>query len=102
MSADVAAEADVEGSPPPGGAQSKQDILRLIKGAAEGNKQQVERLLAPFLTPGERLVWSGVSGKMGLIKTYDFAFLTDRRVGDLEVTPLTGNLNVEVCYLQHI
>ena len=81
---------------------TKRDLQALIKGAATGDKEQTERLLSPFLTPGERLVWSGVTAKMGLISVYDFGFLTDRRVGDLQITPLTGDLSVEVCYLQHI
>lgn len=102
MSVDVATPvsgAPASAAPAP---QTKQDLLRLIQGAATGDRQQIERLLAPFMTPGERLIWAGVSGKMGLLTTYDFAFLTDRRVGDLEVTPLTGNLSVEVCYLKDI
>jgi hypothetical protein len=81
---------------------SKNDLKALIAEAATGDTAKIERLLSPFLTSGERLVWCGISSKMGLFPTYDFAFLTDRRVGDLEVTPLTGNLNVEICYLQHI
>jgi hypothetical protein len=88
-------------SPPPA-AISKQDLKRLVAEAGTGNPQKIERLISPFLTSGERLMWCGISGKIGLFPTYDFAFVTDRRIGDLEINPLTGHVNVEVCYLQHI
>ena len=81
---------------------TKQSLLQLINGAAGGDQQKIQQLVAPFITSDERLLWCGVTAKLGLLPTYDFAFITDRRVGDLEVTPFTGSLNVEACYLQHI
>jgi hypothetical protein len=81
---------------------SKQELKQLIAQAAGGDRERIERLIRPFLTPDERLIWCGLTAKLGLIPTYDFAFITDRRIGDLEVTPLTGNLHVEMSYLQHI
>ena len=83
-------------------AVTRQELKQLIARAATGDREQVERLIQPLLTADERLLWCGLSAKLGLITTYNFAFVTDRRIGDLEVTPLTGNLHVEMCYLQHI
>lgn len=81
---------------------TKKGLKALIKEAAQGDSAKIERLIAPFLSSQERLLWCGISARSGLLTTYDFAFLTDQRIGDLEVTPLTGNLNVEICYLQDI
>lgn len=82
--------------------QRVQQLKSLIKGAAAGNKQDIQRLLSPFITEGETVIDCDVTAKFGLIPTYDFAFLTDRRIGDLAITPLTGNLNVEVAFLNKI
>jgi hypothetical protein len=81
---------------------SKQDLRRLIAEAASGEREKIERLISPFLIPEERLLWCGITAKIGLIPTYDFGFVTNRRIGDLQITPLTGNLNVEVCDLARI
>lgn len=78
------------------------DLKGLIRQAAEGDEAALRRLLAPFLGSDETLLLHGITAKMGLFTTYDFAFLTNRRVGDLEVTPFTGGLNVEVAYLDKI
>lgn len=78
------------------------ELRRLIRGAAQGDEQMIRQLIAPFLCDGERVLDFAVTAKMGLIPTYDFAFLTDRRIGDLEITPLTGNLNVEVAYVHKV
>lgn len=77
-------------------------LKRLIKGAAKGDEQQLRRLVAPFLTEGETLIDCAFTAKFGLIPAYDFAFLTDRRIGDIEITPLTGNLRVEVAFLHKV
>lgn len=80
----------------------KNDLKALIERAAQGNQDAAKKLVSPFISSDEKLLEFGLSAKLGLIKTYDFVFLTDRCVGDLEVTPLNGNLNVEVAYLQKI
>lgn len=80
----------------------KRDLKHLIKASASGDDHAARRLVSPFINSDERLLIYGISAKFGLIPTYDFLFLTDRRIGDLEITPLTGNLNVEVAFLQKI
>lgn len=82
--------------------QKVSQLKTLIKGAARGDEQQIRQLVSPFLCDGETVLDCAVTAKLGLIPTYDFAFLTDRRIGDLQVTPLTGNLSVEVAYLHKI
>ncbi len=82
--------------------QRVKELKHLIRGAARGDQKQIERLLSPFLLESETLKDCALTAKMGLIPTYDFAFLTDRRIGDLEITPLTGNLVVEVAFLHKI
>jgi hypothetical protein len=83
-------------------APKKTELNQLIKQAAAGSDEAARRLVSPFVHPDEKLLHYGISASFGLIKTYDFLFLTDRRIGDLEVTALTGNLNVEVAFLQKI
>ena len=83
-------------------ANSTKDLKALIKGAARGDKDQIQQLIAPFISDDEKLIECAVTAKLGLITTYDFAFLTDRRIADLEITPLTGNLNVESAFLHKI
>jgi hypothetical protein len=78
------------------------ELKQLILQAASGDEAATRRLIGPFVAPEERLLMHGISAKFGLFPTYDFFFLTDRRIGDLEITPLTGNLNVEVAYVQKI
>jgi len=78
------------------------DLKGLIRRAADGDDAALRRLLAPFIGSDETLLLHEITAKMGLFTTYDFAFLTNRRVGDLEVTPFTGGLNVEVAYLDKI
>lgn len=80
----------------------KSELKRLILAASAGDSEAAKRLIAPFVAPEEKLLMHGISAKFGLFPTYDFYFLTDRRIGDLEITPFTGNLNVEVAYLQKI
>ena len=82
--------------------QQVSQLKTLIKGAARGDEQQIRQLVSPFLCDGETVLDCAVTAKLGLIPTYDFAFLTDRRIGDLQITPLTGNLSVEVAYLHKI
>lgn len=82
--------------------QKVSQLKTLIKGAARGDEQQIRQLVSPFLCDGETVLDCAVTAKLGLIPTYDFAFLTDRRIGDLQITPLTGNLSVEVAYLHKI
>jgi len=88
-------------SQPKKGSPRKQ-LKSLIKGAISGDTEKIKALLKPFLTNEEELISWGLSGKMGMIPTYNFYFLTDRRVGDFEITPLTGNLQVETAFLQRI
>lgn len=78
------------------------DLKALIKGAAAGDHVQLKHLLTPFVGEGERLIDSGISAKFGILPTYDFYFLTEQLIGDLEITPFTGSLNVEVAYLDKI
>lgn len=80
----------------------KHELRDLIKLAAAGDQDAARRLISPFVSTGEKLVNFGISAKFGIIPTYDFFFVTDRQVGDLEITPLTGNLNVEVAYIKGI
>jgi hypothetical protein len=80
----------------------KAELNRLIIAAASGDADSSKRLISPFVTPEEKLLMYGMSAKFGFFPTYDFYFLTDRRIGDLQITPLTGNLNVEVAYIQKI
>lgn len=91
-----------ETRPSPSDSVRKAELKRLIVSAASGDLTAVRRLIGPFVAPEEKLLMHGVSAKFGIFPTYDFYFLTDRRIGDLEVTPLTGNLNVEVAYIQKI
>lgn len=81
---------------------TKKELSQLIKKAAAGDDESARRLISPFVTPEETVLEYGISACFGLIKTYDFLFVTDRRIGDLEITPLTGGLNVEIAYLQKI
>jgi hypothetical protein len=74
----------------------------LIRGAGRGDSEQVQQLLRPFISEEERFVSWGTSARLGFIPRYNFYFLTDRRVGDLDVTPLTGRFNVEMAYLHKI
>lgn len=83
-------------------ANSTKELKALIKGAARGDEEKIRQLIAPFISDDEKLIECAVTAKFGLITTYDFAFLTDRRIGDLEITPLTGNLNVESAFLHKI
>jgi uncharacterized membrane protein (DUF485 family) len=80
----------------------KSDLKRLIVAASTGDSVAAKRLISPFVAPEERLLMHGISAKFGLFPTYDFFFLTDRRIADLEITPFTGNLNIEVAYLQNM
>lgn len=81
---------------------SKKDLGGLIKAAASGDESAARRLISPFVTADEKLLAHGISAKFGLISTYDFLFLTDQRIGDLQITPFTGDLNVEVAYLRNL
>lgn len=87
-------------------AQPKQSQRRYLKSvirqAAAGDDNQLQTLLRPFLTDREELLKWGIASRTGVIPRYDFYFLTDRRVGDIEIVPLTGSFNVEVAYLQKI
>ena len=83
-------------------AVAKAELKHLIIQAAKGDDSAARRLISPFIHPEEKLLHYGISASFGLIRTYDFLFLTDRRIGDLEITPLTGALNVEVAYVQKI
>ena len=83
-------------------AVQKRELKNLIRQAASGDDASARRLVSPFINPDETLRHYGVSGKFGIIPTYDFLFLTDRRIGDIEITPMNGNLNVEVAYIQKI
>jgi hypothetical protein len=74
----------------------------LIRDAARGNPEAIETLLEPLLSEGETLISFGLGAKLGLIPTFDFYFLSDIRIGDLQVTPLTGALNIESAYLNKI
>jgi hypothetical protein len=80
----------------------KNDLKDLIERAAAGDQEAARLLVSPFVCKGEKLINYGISAKFGIFTTYDFLFLTDRQIGDLEITPLTGNLNVEVAYLNKI
>lgn len=82
--------------------QQRRYLRRLIKEASRGQSDRVRTLMGPFVSEDEQFLSSGITARMGLIPRYNFYFLTDRRVGDLEVTPLTGNLNVEMAYLHKI
>jgi hypothetical protein len=77
-------------------------LKRLIKEASRGQSDEMQTLLRPFVSEEEEFVSWGISSRLGLIPRYNFYFLTDRRVGDLEITPLTGNFNVEMAYLHKI
>lgn len=83
-------------------ANSTRDLKALIKGAARGDEEQIRQLIAPFISDDEKLIDYAVTAKFGLITTYDFAFLTDRRIGDLEITPMTGHLHHMCAYIHKI
>lgn len=89
-------------TPPPSDLVRKKELKKLIALAADGDDRAIRKLVGPFIAQQEKIVMTGVSAKFGIFPTYDFFFLTDRRIGDLEITPLTGGLNVEVAYLQKI
>lgn len=78
----------------------KRRLLNLIQAAAGGDEDAQRALLDPFLAEGEALLEFGLSAKMGILTTYDFYFVTNLRVGDLEVTPFTGALNVEAAFIR--
>lgn len=80
----------------------KRDLKNLLLRAGAGDQESARRLISPFVAPGEQLLMFGISAEFGIMRTYDFYFLTDRRIGDLEITPFTGNLNVEVAYLHKV
>lgn len=80
----------------------RRELKKLIHSAGNGNMDAIKQLIMPMITDEEQLLLYGVSAKFGLIKTYDFYFLTDRRVGDMEVTPFTGDIAVEIAYLHKI
>jgi hypothetical protein len=80
----------------------KDEINQLIWMAADGDQEAARRLVSPFVSKGETLINFGLSAKFGIFPTYDFFFLTERQVGDLQVTPLTGDLDVETAYLRNI
>lgn len=82
--------------------QQRRYLRRLIKEASRGNSDRLRALMAPFVSEGEQFLSSGITARMGIVPRYNFYFLTDRRVGDLEVTPLTGNLDMEMAYLHRI
>src|SRR5262245_24075453 len=90
---------------PPATTQSavkKHELRRLIHRAGKGDEDSARRLVSPFVSHGEKLINFGVSAKFGIIRTYDFVFLSDRQIGDLRITPLTGNLIVGIAYLSAI
>ncbi|WP_372364609.1 hypothetical protein [Candidatus Uabimicrobium sp. HlEnr_7] len=79
------------------------DLKEIIQSASEGNKSAIKKLIKPFLGSDEVLVTSGMSGQFGMfIKVYNFYFLTNQRVGDITITPFTGELNIEVAFLDDI
>lgn len=79
------------------------DLKEIIMEASEGNKSAIKKLIKPFLGSDETLVNSGISGQFGIfIKVYNFYFLTNQRVGDITITPFTGELNIEVAFLDDI
>ncbi len=80
----------------------KAELKRLIKQAAGGDTEAAKQLIGPFIADDEELITHGITAEFGLIKTYDFVFLTNKRMGDLEITPLTGNLTVEIAYLERV
>lgn len=82
--------------------QQRKYLKRLIKEASRGESERLRTLMGPFVSEDEDFLSWGITARMGFIPRYNFYFLTDRRVGDLEVTPLTGNLNVEMAYLHKI
>lgn len=77
-------------------------LRALLKEAIRGEREGVQKLLRPFVSENEEFLSWGITAKLGLIPRYNFYFLTDRRVGDLEITPLTGNFMVEMAYLHKI
>jgi hypothetical protein len=98
----MAVEVEARPAPAKKPVQRVSQLKKVIKGAARGDEQHIRQLVSPFLCDGETVLDCAVTAKLGLIPTYDFAFLTDRRIGDLQITPLTGNLSVEVAYLHKI
>jgi hypothetical protein len=80
----------------------KRELRKLIHRAGKGDEEAARRLVSPFVSQGEKLVNFGVSAKFGIIRTYDFVFLSDRQIGDLRITPLSGNLSVGIAYLRAI
>jgi hypothetical protein len=81
---------------------SKAHIKSLVNRAAKGDEVAIRELLQPFIADDEQVLQFGLTAKLGLIPSYDFAFLTDEKIGDLQITPLTGNISVEVARLKHI
>lgn len=79
------------------------DLKEIIQEASEGNKSAIKKLIKPFLGSDETLINSGISGQFGMfIKVYNFYFLTNQRVGDITIAPFTGELNIEVAFLDDI
>lgn len=78
------------------------ELKSIIKDAGTGDVDAIQKLLQPFLSEEEKLISCGLTGKFGIFPTYDFYFLTDKRVGDLEITPFTGSINIEAAYLDRI
>lgn len=80
----------------------KKQLSKLIRQAARGNYEAIQALLLPLLSEDENLIAFGLGAKMGFLPTYDFYFLTNFRVGDLQVTPWIGALHIESAYLDRI
>lgn len=79
------------------------DLKDIINEASQGNKSAIKKLIKPFLGSDEVLITSGISGEFGVfMKVYNFYFLTNQRVGDITITPFTGELNIEVAFLDDI